>query len=149
MRAALILVATLSALALPDLFEWHEGHMEALVPLGGEERLRLLHMRQPMGYGYFQHLLMVVTMETSLPDTFCVNGDALVSPSDYGDTLEVSGYFQILSLGEYVELDRTASAPPDTLVLRQIAYPFRAPPDTSFTRWIYDSAQVPGTYITH
>lgn len=138
-RGSMILAFLLAAVAQPvssDLFVWTPAEIDTLLDLGPEGNPRLYLLSQFMGYGYYTHLALVDHSGAGIPDSFCVNGQALVSPAEYSDTLPSCDHLQPLYEGAMPVLDNVRSCLPDTLLLLIVFQPFRSEPDTSTGRWV-------------
>ena|GEM_PF-3161231 len=149
-RNAIGLVLLLAATVAADPEVWRRSEVQEVFPLGGPGGLRLVTMSSFMGWGQYNWLALAAERSATLPDSFCVHGDALVSPADLSDTLEPGGHVQVLSQGPMVRLDTALSRPPDTLVLLEVGYPFGAEPDSASTVWVLDAGvyrRIPPTMV--
>jgi len=153
MSNAIGLVLLLAATAAADLDVWKQSDLQEMFPLGGSRGLRLVTMSTFAGWGRYSWLALVAEQSAMLPDSFCVHGDALVSPADYSDTLDTGGRMQVLTRGPMVRLDTALSQPPDTLVLQLVGHPFGTEADSCTAVWVLDAGayrrlpptMVPGT----
>ena len=139
---AIGLVLLLAATVAADPEVWRSSELQEVFPLGGKGGLRLVTMSSFMGWGQYNWLALAAERSATLPDSFCVHGDALVSPADLSDTLEPGGRVQVLSQGPMVRLDTALSRPPDTVVLQLICHPFGSEPDSGMAVWVLE----PGIY---
>ena len=139
MRNAIGLVLLLAATVAADLEVWKQSDLQEVFPLGGSQGLRLITMSTFVGWGRYSWLALVSERSAMLPDSFCVHGDALVSPADYSDTLDTAGRVQILTMGPMVRLDTALSQPPDTVVLQLVSHPYGAEADSSTATWVLDA----------
>ncbi len=135
MRLMAVLLMLLVFSAAADLDIWTLEQVESSIPLGSDLNLQLVIMKHFIGWGYYTDLVLVITPDAVIPDSFCINEGVLVSHLDYSSALVIEGSLQILSQGPTAEIDTSRSDLPDRLVLNLIREPFQMEQETTGTCW--------------
>ncbi len=136
MKTVAFVFVMIAATATADLDIWTEEQVISSVLIDSAADIHLLILCQYQGWGYSSSIAMLTSSILSLPDSFSIEEDVLVSHVDYSDTLEITGFMQILQGSSNIELDSASSHFPDTLVLICITCPFRAQPESLQCTWV-------------